>query len=497
MITFSELPFEIPDWPIGSFDSVTECEQRIRVLAKMAGLGSDNFKQACLKIKRAFELSNKPPLNEILHKRLDVRAFTYLLAFDETFSSTIKIDKELLDEFLSVSKPFSKLALSNLILSYFKYFDELTDKEGQGLYEWSMFLQQQLSEYEGKLETSQLTRYANNKRLLFSENGPKRLTQKAEEKQSDLDTLINKLGLDGIHNSRFLTLARYQYYLKTIETIPVGSDHELLVELVKPDVFKSTYDGSLSLGHEFLKIMIDRSEGHELSNSWQRVILSIAGDPRVPPSSKKYQNWWSLLGDKRIALMRGWLRRFDLTLFLKVLEQSAKDGKNGDMDRMFKPRKAFIEGLEKAGLITESRLFLSKYAERYLKRHYDKDELPSYARVASPETSMIYLNIGNKVHMIEGSHSFTLKIMRQLPSKCLVNDYSTVEISDNALRTMVAFQYRREFKTDSGLIELRHDPYLNWQHNAIVFFRNFGVKVNFSDLIEKKEHRNYKSKFGV
>jgi len=278
--------------------------------------------------------------------------------------------------------------------------------------------------------------------------------------------------------------------------MPLGEDNQLLAEIIKPQVFNSPHQ-ERALGHSILEIIIDRSSGKELSDSWQRVILSIAGDPRVPKSHSKYQKWWVILGERRVALVRGWLSRFDLSLFLKVLEQSAKDGSHHDMERMFKPRKAFIEGLEKSELIAESRLFLSHYAESYLRKHYRQEELPNYARVTSNDTSMIYLNINNKVHMIEGSHSFTLKLMDQIPSRCRVNDYDLKVVSNEELRSAVGHQYRNEFNTETGILEAIHDIHLNWQHKAINFLRSNGLQISASEVIEVDRHREFKAKFGA
>lgn len=495
MFRLPELTFELPRWPEKAFFEVHAHVHKVREIAKKAGSGSDKFKQACKKIKMAFESAYKPSLSKLLIDRTDVRAFTYLLTADKQFAENVMIDKALLEQLLKASEPLTKLTLTQLIRAYLVYFDEIASKDA--LEDWSFFINKQLSAYDGKATTNQLVRYAENRDWLFSVSGPVRLASKAQSQKTDLDTYTNHLGLDGYAKSRFMTLARYQYYLKQLESLPVGQDSDLLAELVKPDVFNAPYENNQLLGHEILRLMIDRSAGQSLSDSWQRVILSIAGDPRVPKSSPKYQKWWSILGERRIALIRGWLSRFDLSLFLKVLEQSAKDGSNDDMERMFKPRKAFIEGLDKSGVIAESRLFLSAYAERYLRKHFKQEELPSYAKVSSQQTSMIYLNLDNKIHMIEGSHSFTLKLMDKLPSACRVNDYSRKIISNDELRTAVGFQYRNEFKYESGIEELRHDQHLNWQHNAIRFLNRHKVKLIASDLIDKSEYRDYKKKFGV
>lgn len=489
------LQLDLPEWQAKDFSHLKRSIEKVRQVGASAGGTSDHFKETSQRIKLAFVRETQPSLSSIIKTNVDVRAFTLLLASDHQFAKGVMIDKTILNHMLSISSPISKLSLMQLIRAYFTHFDHLSDSDG--LSDWCYFINRQLAAQDIKKGSSELKTYAENAELLFGKMAPAKTASKAESEKVDLDILINRLGLTGYADGRFLTLTRYRYYLQRLEKMTVGADDDLLSELIKPDVFNAPHEENQLLGHAILKTMIDRSSGQQLSDSWRRVILSIAGDPRVPKSSSKYQKWWALLGDKRIAIMRGWLSRFDLSLFLKVLEQSAKDGNNDDMERMFLPRKTFMEGLEKSGVITESRLFLSRYAERYLKRHYQEKELPHYAKVSSQDTSMIYLNLDNKVHMIEGSHSFTLKLMNKLPLKCRANDYSTKLVSNDELRTTVSHQFRNEFKTEDGLCELRHDQHFNWQNNALVFLNKHKINVPSSDVIEKDAYRFFKRKFGV
>src|SRR5690554_8060104 len=97
------------------------------------------------------------------------------------------------------------------------------------------------------------------------------------------------------------------------------------------------------LGHAALEILIDRAASGLVSQAWQNTILTIAGDSRVPRTSSDYQRWWPILGEDRQAVVRGWFSRFDLRLFVEVLEQSASG--ETDIERMFRPRKKSMEGL--------------------------------------------------------------------------------------------------------------------------------------------------------
>ncbi|WP_019603597.1 EH signature domain-containing protein [Teredinibacter turnerae] len=333
--------------------------------------------------------------------------------------------------------------------------------------------------------------------MLFSPAGPKKVINFSKDRKLDFDGAITMLGIASIGDSRFLTLCRYQYYLDTLKTIPVGSEHELLAEIVKRDVVNAPFDGEKLLGHAVLQMLIDRSEGGSLGHAWQSAILNIAGDPRVPKSSPNYQQWWAILGEKRIALMRGWLSRFDLSLFLKVLEQSAKDDGNTDMERMFGPRKIFMEGLLDQKVVLESRLFLTVSAESYLIQNYKKNELPSYARVKGGQASVIYLQLENGLHLIEGTHSFSIRVMNKLPTSSKLNDYSKLEFQSRSLGAGLGEAYIREHQRDGGLLETAHYPELTWQNKVIDHLSLFKLKLDVGGLISPSKYREYKSKFGV
>ena len=81
------------------------------------------------------------------------------------------------------------------------------------------------------------------------------------------------------------------------------------------------------------------------------------------------------------------------------------------------------------------------------------------------------------------------------PLEC-INDYSKKFISNEELRTRIGFQYRNQF-SDNGLIELRHDQHLNWQHNAVLFLNRQNIKVSANRVIQDNQHRKYKQKFGA
>lgn len=394
---------------------------------------------------------------------------------------------------LRVRYPLSLLSLNQLLSAYFVRFDQLAS--GVDLDYLRRFIIEQLARRNaGSL--SSLAAIHKASELLFAVNGPKRVADVAVQEGRDLDEIVGALGLRQYSSGgRYVFLVRNCYYVQLLESIEVGSPHPVLAELSKQSVYESRFDDNRLIGHLAIEVLIDRSRGSVLSDAWRTVILNIAGDPRAPSTSPKFQRWWSLLGEARISLMRGWLSRFDLSLFLQVLEQSARDGNAEDIERMFPPRKNFLEGLLKEGLITNSRLFLSSYAENYLRRRYKASDLPDYARVTSSQTSMIYVTIADRIHLLEGSHSFPVKLFDRLPSDSVLKNPAVRVVSDENLRTGELGKYIRSFG-GSQFLSQNHYPLL-WQHEVLRYLLRQGIQIDPAKVLSPADYRQYKYRFGL
>ena len=156
-----------------------------------------------------------------------------------------------------------------------------------------------------------------------------------------------------------MQLARTHYYLETLKAIePSETDNPILAELERPDVYNAPYSETRRIGHEVLSILIDRVSGNNVPEHWRSLVLAIAGDPRVASSSDKFQIWWSLLEEKQVRKVRGWLSKFDLKLFLEALKESAKDANASQIEKMFTDRKNFMEGLDNQESVSYTHLTL-------------------------------------------------------------------------------------------------------------------------------------------
>ena len=483
------LNFDLREWTERDFKGFKKATRLLDQLGKNVGITEDRFKALCKQFKElASSGKRSEPINTI-KRSTDVRVVSTLWLEDETFRRGFPIYEELLNKFLLGRKRLSLLALMSLLELYFKEFDQLTLQKD----DLEKFLKNELAKITNK--DSELSRLARYRYKILSTNGPKWMVKEAKTKGIDLANIYQEFGLQAFGQGRYMQLARTHYYLETLKAIePSETDNPILVELERPDVYNAPYSETRRIGHEVLSILIDRVSGNNVPEHWRSLVLAIAGDPRVASSSDKFQIWWSLLEEKQVRKVRGWLSKFDLKLFLEALKESAKDANASQIERMFTDRKNFMEGLDSQELILESRLFLSRTAEAYILRHYKKSELPTYALSGSSQTSVIYLNV-NGVHMVEGSHSFTLKLMDKLPIKTNILNYSQVRFSDADFRTNISYDYYREFN-NFGVEEIRHDK-LIWQNKAINFLDEHGVNVNVEDVLSNELYKQYKRRFGV
>ena len=489
------LEFSIPEWKNSDFEILETSKKKLEGIKKRAGSSSNGFEEAMIRLMKSAAEKRGKDISEDIKSTIDVRAFFHLINESDAFAKLVTVDEKIFSHILTIRSPLSRLSLALFIRFFITRFD-LAGSPHQ-LENWANLIILELAQRTKKNSTSDLSRYFSNRDIIFNQTGPARVARYANENGVDLQVAFSRLGLTGYGDGRFVTLSRYQYYLETLKKINIGEDHVILQELCKTDIANTPYSSKKLLGHAVLEILIDRSANGVLSPAWQRTILTIAGDPRVPYSNPTYQKWWEVLGEVRIAHMRGWLSRFDLALFLEALEQSAKDSGNDDMQRMFESRKIFMEGLLNLGIVSDSRLFLSDYAVRYLKRHYETSELPDFARVTSPETSMIYLNLSGKLHMIEGSHSFKLKLFKAIPESVNYLNFRTKIVKDSEIRMRLKNYYIKQFGSEKGFLELVHDIHLNWQNKAITFLRDERFDIPSSELIPKKRYREYKEKYGA
>jgi hypothetical protein len=482
------------EWTHQDFLTQRQKTKEVQQIAGKAGTGSDGFKSACENLLKYALASNSKGVVKAVQRSIDVRALSYLVANSKDFNSRLDLDTEMLNVIVKVTPKMGTISLLQLIRAFFLHFDQLGTTEV--IDHLANLIANQLSTRAASDADSDISRFKQNANALFTRKGPFNVVNHAIKKGDDLNVQFLKLALNGYAGGRFQKLCYYRYYIEQIERVLPGEDESLQNQLSHEDVYMAPGEEGELLGHSILRKIIDGLPDSEIPDSWQRIILTIAKDPRVSSTSEDYQRWWIPLGSVRIQKVRGWLSRFDLRLFLEVLKATANQSGSGAQQRMFKTRKRFMEGLLALKLISDSRLFLGTRATNYLRNNYEPEELSSFAENSSKDTSVLYLNIGG-YHLIEGTHSFTVKLMEKIPDKLSLLNYGKTYFSDSSFRTNIKYWYINQFGSTEGYLEATHDIHLNWQHKLINFLHGRGIKIPPEQVLTKEQYRKYKNKFGI
>ena len=412
------IPYLASDWP----DEVEVNWSRLKVktesFAQSAG-GGDAFNSMCERLRRSINKADFSDLYDVLERRLGARALTWLWINDEGILSK-SARRSVVSALIEKQKPrLTRTTLLQVCQLYFQKFDEL-DEVDAGLFQSvESVIRSQLQ----KIPQSQralssqdpITALQKNYDWLVDIEGPAALSNKVRKSGDELEQRFSRLGLVGYDTGRYGALCRAHYYIETLNDVPVGEWHQVFDELLKPSVSRAPYGEGKRIGHAALEIIIDRA-GSEVSETWQDLVIGIAGDPRIKSSSTDYREWWKPLGEARVEKVRGWLSREDLKLFLKALEQYGIESGKADLKRMFPARKRFLEGLYEQKLIRNTRLMLGHAAEGIVKRLLGDEIKTNFATLEGTlaDKAIIYLDCGD-FHLVEGSHSFKIWVYLAKP----------------------------------------------------------------------------------
>lgn len=488
-MSLSPIRMDLPPLDDSHFSRLRRGQKALKKRAQSVGQRSSRLDRAVDEMKGHLGGFGRKDLANKITTAIEAKAFAKIFAHDDAAARLI-ISDNTLSAIKTTSPRIKRQTLMLLIEGYLRHYDEMLDADT--LDRMGGFIRESLALFGEDGRQSDLSSLAKRRDKIFCLEGPSFLTNWSQQQSVDLVDTFEDFGLSAYCEGRYFLVCRHLYYLEELKSIPVGENHRILNEITKKSVYMSPGKDMPHLGHEMLCIIIDRSIGSAISDSWMKVILEIAGDPRVPESSQGHRLWWSRLGDKRISLMRGWLSRLDLKLFLNVLEDYGKTSGDTGLQRMFPSRKRFLEGLIDSELVTSSRLFVNPRAENFLKQGYAEEDLPEYARVRDTYRSMIYLHVGN-LHMIEGSHSFKLWIFPQLPEAAKILDYQQTSFVPADLSSNLKSRYFKEFgEYAERPADIVHQPQrLAWQHQAITCLKEGGIKLDIEKLFSPEDYRLY------
>ncbi len=484
----------LPPWPPMKLQVWKALAAKVDATGQKVGHGNA-FEQMLETLRAHINKASIP--RELFQKRLGARALSWLWLHDHHEDRKVFSSKWLTALFEGQQPRVSRLTLLQLLSLYFKYFDRFDDHGTfRETLEKNLLIELQKAHHlrrSGSRHGDPLTELRNRPELLRLD-GPARLAQHCMSEHRDLASELQALGLGEIINGRYGDVCRAQFYLQRLRSIPEGEHDPVLDEIQKPEVHLAPFEDKRTIGLAALEIVIDRS-GEQASECWQAFILKLAGDPRLPSDSIRYQQWWRPLGEERIRKVRAWLSRLDLRLFLQAVELYGKRSGKADLQRMFPARKRFMEGLLDLHLVRSSRLFLGRSIRQDILRSLDDKTLANgIGRLADrTDTAVIYLDCG-QFHLIEGSHSFKLWAYMAKPA-AWVDNLHIEEATFHQLTSKLRDGYLRD-DPRRPCIDIVHRPG-TWQNALFSFLGQQGVSLDIEKLLSVEDYQYQKRVHGI
>lgn len=380
-----------------------------------------------------------------------------------------------------------RLALRELCQFFFSRYDTLPH-----LSALCRVLRHQFSLYQMRELLFGLDKFKAQEKLFLEAEGHTQLARLAEAHASVLSDEAKAHGIP-LTDSRFFEASQHVYYLSRLRKLQPNEQSNLLTELQMPQVHESRLSGSKRLGHDILAILIDTLRKAHCSPSevWRTTLLTIAGDPRVPKTSRSYMDWWAHIDASYAETMCEWLAEVDMELFLRIWQEYAQREGDSALQRMYPDRACFLRGIFRKKLVRSTRLYLGEDARKYLDRMCTEKYRPYYVRIRDSQSknlAIFYLNLGN-AHIIEGTHNFKLMIFPKIPpySSLSVNILSTER---NDFRLKLKMLYEKNFNS-SDYFEKVHIG--NWRRAAVKYLQELDIPLLESDVMSTESfHRSYR-----
>jgi hypothetical protein len=430
------------------------------------------FHQRRHEMMEAVESGKK--LKHILSAPSDIRVLIFLWSTNPLFISKCPISKKHLKQIVHIKSTLSPSQIYGFIRLYFFYYDQIAD-----LNFFCKFIKDQLGMICSKKRLSQdMQIYCDQKEILFDPS-LKNFWARYKKEGLNLKDICKKNHIPWDHTARFIIAAKYHVYVAPVEKLRLGTIDPIFNILTEPKNKNMPYDNQLTLAQTISMCMMDKASNKNMPDNWRKIILSLLGDPRMPKSSALYQKGWAGLTPNYEKQMHKWLSQMDMLVFLELLKEIGNQSGNEIIQRMFPARKSFLESLYQTGMILQTRLFLSNDAIDYIEMQYAPEDRPTYAHVSHKNKSIIYMQVG-RVHLIEGTHNYSARLLDRLPKTSGITDQQKKKFVLTELATGLDHNYQTEFQNSTHLYVVPHDIHNAWQRKLTEIFQSFDVHLAIS-----------------
>ncbi len=272
------------------------------------------------------------------------------------------------------------------------------------------------------------------------------------------------------------------FYTSKVKNLYPNENGEILYQLRFDSIYQSKISGNRLLGHSIIEILIRKLVKADKAPSvlWLTTILFIAKDPRESTKSESYRTWWRLMKPGYTNNVKRWLADYDIEAFIKIMGIVLSTARVDDPEQALKTREALIRGLFDHKYVREVRLFVGGPIAKYIKELYPEPLTPFFTEMkGAGNFAAIYMNLRDKVHLIEGTHNTAVRILSKIPKKSvLAPDYDrTKKISKTDLGRKLMTAYMEEFH-DHLVFEKQHS--FSWKREVKNIFELLGLDIKKS-----------------
>lgn len=257
------------------------------------------------------------------------------------------------------------------------------------------------------IKNEQETIWHYHSRLIFDVNGTGKIADQ-KIKNEPLDKLMSRFFIP--KEGCFAEKLRQSVLLNEIKKIPFGAESPKFAEIETLKEERGTE--GLLLGSAALRILLQRVTqiGGKWPDAWRQWIIRFGCDPRYGRGSPLVAKWWGWATPKEFLLAQQGVTGLTVAFFIEFLKNSLR---GTEKEQQFKQRSQFLLNLLMAGKIQNARMLLNPRDLAHLDRKYHDPLLVAELRGAANRTSMICLSCKDDIYIIEGTHSFGLRMFHR------------------------------------------------------------------------------------
>lgn len=246
------------------------------------------------------------------------------------------------------------------------------------------------------------------RKVIFDVAGPETIARQARVGEG-LPHLMERFAIP--NRGRFSEKLRQVVLLRAVEVAPLGSETAAFTEI--ESLKKERVFGDQLMGAAALKIMVQRvaaAGGGRWTGQWPRWITRFGCDPRYSRATVESAQWWGWATDSELRLAQQGITGLTLKFFIDFLQSSLR---GTEREAQFTLRSRFLLALFESRKIQNARLVLNLYAHQQLPHQYRDPWNVAILHGTTDQTSMVCLQCTDDIYIIEGTHSFGLRMFHR------------------------------------------------------------------------------------